>query len=124
MPSNYPEATSTIQSANAGPAKKISSPSKVCTNDDEGTIVKKQCLSGKDDGQQCMNELPDFSELPLQIQEYIRKDNIAYQNVQRQLQNKDRYFSMKNPSNSNDSDDDPPSTCGGNYFNNINKYIY
>lgn len=123
MPSKSTEATSTIQSSAVVPTKKISSPSKLSTNAEDGTIMKKQCLSGKDD----INELPDFTELPLQIQDYINKDNIQYQSVQRQLLNKDRFFHMKinkPSSNSNDSDDEPPSTCGGNDLNYFNRFIY
>lgn len=107
---------------NLSPVRKMSLP----VEDQEGTISKKQCLIERLDYDDEASKLPDFCELPLRIQEMIRKDNIDFQTLQRQLMNnKDRSRIFQFKSDKPDSDDEqPPNSCGGNDMNYVNKYIY
>ena len=94
-------------------ASQQSTPSKPCSNiDEEGGMIKKQCLNNED-----LNKLPEFDEVPPQLRDEIRNDNVCFANEQGKQQIRNTVFrsqtsSKKNP-NSRDSDDsdDPPNSC-------------
>lgn len=72
------------------------------------------------------SEWPSLNDLPPVLQDYVRKDNIAYAHEFRRKNddNGDIYRYNKLPRSDNDHDDQPPSSCGGNMIQSSNRYIY
>lgn len=69
-----------------------------------------------------------FEDLPVRLQEFVRRDNIIYSDqIRQQFPNGINSEIMKNHQSRNwrsDNDQDPPSSCGGNIIEPSNGYIY
>jgi hypothetical protein len=120
------EASSSTQTSSSNQTIKVTSPTRKIVEDQGETISKKQCLIEKLDYDDEASKLPEFCDLPLRIQDLIRKDNIDYQMLQRQLLNKERtrIFQYKTDRKPDSDDEQPPSNCGGNDLDYVNKFIY
>lgn len=74
------------------------------------------------------NDSLRFEDLPVRLQEFVRRDNIIYSDQMRQQYvNGNNSEIMKNHQSRNwrsDNDQDPPSSCGGNIIEPSNGYIY
>lgn len=67
---------------------------------------------------------PHFDELPPTLRDYVNKDNIAYKyEAQRDNRDTDLIRNYYNKHKKSDSDQDPPSSCGGNMIEPSNRYI-
>lgn len=78
-----------------------------------------------------MNEMPaakfdwpDLCELSPLLQEFVRKDNLAYTNEYRRKNHDEQDIHRYNKHRKSDNDKDPPSSCGGNMIESSNRYIY
>lgn len=70
------------------------------------------------------SEWPNLNDLPPVLQDYVRKDNIAYAHeFRRKNYGNGDIYRYKLPKSDNDHDDQPPSSCGGNMIESSNRYI-
>lgn len=68
-------------------------------------------------------EWPNLDELPPMLQDYVRKDNMAYAHEIRRKNYANEDIYRYNKHRKSDNDQDPPSSCGGNMIESSNRYI-
>lgn len=66
---------------------------------------------------------PELADLPLHLSEYVHFDNISYAKEMRSSQPIIRTLNGNNDTYRSDDNDEPPSSCGGNFAPSYNRFI-